>query len=133
MADPEFFVVDTHALVWHLEDSPKLGKAAARILRDRESELIIPTIVLAEARYLSAKNPPRVSWDEVLRFIASSAHASLFPLDDEIISELPVQLEMHDAIVCATAVYWKHVLLLESAVLTKDRRIVDSGLVATIW
>jgi PIN domain nuclease of toxin-antitoxin system len=51
LTDPEFFVVDTHALIWHLEDSPKLGHAAARILRDRQSELIIPTIVLAEARY----------------------------------------------------------------------------------
>jgi len=133
LADPEFFVVDTHALVWHLEDSPKLGNAAARILRNRASELIIPTIVLAEALYLSAKNPPRVSWDEVLRFIASAAHLTIFPLDDDIVSELPVHLEMHDAIVCATAVYWKDVLLLGSAVLTKDREIVDSGLVATIW
>jgi PIN domain nuclease of toxin-antitoxin system len=133
LADPEFFVVDTHALVWHLEDSPKLGRAAARILRDRESELIIPSIVLAETRYLSAKIPPRVSWDDVLLFITSGSRNSIFPLDEEIISDLPVQLEMHDAIVCRTAVYWTEVLLLETAVLTKDKQIVNSGLVKTLW
>jgi predicted nucleic acid-binding protein len=127
LAEPEFFVVDTHALVWHLQGSPNLGKAAAAILADRGSEPVIPSIVLAEARYLSVKKPPRVAWDDVLRFITSVGRLSIFPLDEEIVSDLPVKLEMHDAIVCATAVYWRDVLVLATAVLTKTAKSSDQG------
>ena len=74
-----------------------------------------------------------MSWDEVLRFISSAGRLSIFPLDEDIVSDLQVRLEMHDAIICATAVYWRDVLHLEPAVLTKDREIVASGLVRTIW
>ena len=133
MADPDVFIVDTHALVWHLGQSPNLGRAAACILSDPGSELVIPSIVLAEARYLSAKKPPRVSWEEVLLFLRSARQLSIFPLDEETISELPVELEMQDAIVCAAAAYWRDVLLRQPAVLTKDGEIVKSGLIKTLW
>ena len=43
------YVVDTHALIWFLEGSPKLGSAARRVLSDPHSELVLPTIALAEA------------------------------------------------------------------------------------
>lgn len=46
------YVVDTHALIWHLEAGPRLSEAARKILTDPQSQLVIPTIVLAEMAFL---------------------------------------------------------------------------------
>ena len=46
---------------------------------------------------------------------------------------MPLDLEKHDAIICAMAIYRHDVLREEAAVLTRDREIVESGLVRTIW
>ncbi len=50
------YIIDTHALVWFLEQSPKLGKNAKSVFLDDDSILIIPTIVLAEIKFLFGKN-----------------------------------------------------------------------------
>jgi PIN domain nuclease of toxin-antitoxin system len=42
------YVVDTHALIWFLAGSPRLGVNAASVLSDPASELILPATVLAE-------------------------------------------------------------------------------------
>jgi hypothetical protein len=42
---------------------------------------------------------------------------------------MPLELEMHDAIICAVCILYDEYLLENAAVLTKDREIVDSGLV----
>ena len=40
-------VADTHALVWYLSASARLGKRAAALLERQDSRIVIPTIVLA--------------------------------------------------------------------------------------
>jgi PIN domain nuclease of toxin-antitoxin system len=46
-------VLDTHALVWHLEGNPRLGPQAKKAIDDPLSNLILPIIALAEAAYLT--------------------------------------------------------------------------------
>jgi PIN domain nuclease of toxin-antitoxin system len=46
------YVVDTHALIWFFEDNPKLGAQAKNILSDPDSQLILPTIALAETAWI---------------------------------------------------------------------------------
>jgi PIN domain nuclease of toxin-antitoxin system len=133
LAEPQIFVVDTHALIWYLQESRRLGKSAEAILSDPESTLVVPTIVLAEARYLIAKKHLAVEWSAVVDFIRSDYRVSLYDIDEDIVSLMPLDLEMHDAIICAMAIYWHDVLREEAAVLTRDREIVESGLVRTIW
>jgi PIN domain nuclease of toxin-antitoxin system len=47
-----YYIVDTHGLVWFLEKNPKLGERAREVFFDEDSNLIIPTIVLAEIKFL---------------------------------------------------------------------------------
>jgi len=54
-------VIDTHALVWFLEGNEKLGRKALKVFRDSTEKLIIPSIVLAEIKYLSYKGRTRLS------------------------------------------------------------------------
>ena len=50
------YVVDTHALVWFLEGSPRLGMAAQKALSDTAARVVVPTIVLAEIKFLYARD-----------------------------------------------------------------------------
>ncbi len=57
-------VTDTHALIWYLEDSPRLSDAANNVFEqwDRgEIVIYIPTICLVEIVYLQERN--RISAD----------------------------------------------------------------------
>ena len=62
-------VADTHALIWYLEDSPRLGEAASQVFErcDRgEMTIFIPTISLVEIVYLQERG--RISQNLAERF-----------------------------------------------------------------
>ena len=129
------FVVDTHALVWYLEDSPKLGQAARGHFDDRSARLTVPTIVLAEARFMEESGRTRVSWDEIVQALDADPRFEVYPLTLDVLRRMPRTraIEMHDAIVCATAGLVAESALEDVQVITKDRTIVGSGLVETVW
>lgn len=126
-------VVDTHPLIWHLENWRGLGRDAARVLESSDDQLIVPTIVLAEARYTIAKKKPNVTWDELLAFIESDVRFRVHDLDLEIVRNLPDRLDIHDAIICATVLTYQEALGERVALITKDRAIRRSSLVETVW
>lgn len=49
------YIVDTHALIWHLEGNSLLGAAAKAVTNNPNSELILPAIALAEAMFIVEK------------------------------------------------------------------------------
>src|SRR3972149_2617779 len=122
-------VVDTHALVWYLEGSPKLGRVARRLLLDPTARVTVPTIVLAEARFLEETGRTRVSWDEILSALEADARFTVFPLTLDVLRRMPkgTALEMHDAIICATGLLESELVTEDVSVITKDRRLVESG------
>jgi len=126
-------VLDTHALVWHLTDSDRLGRNAGVLLCDPANRIVIPTIAMAELKYLHHRGRIRLSYAEVLTSIENDERCLLFPLTEPVLALLPVELEIHDAIICATAI-----LLQEEGgdavrVLTCDRQIAGTGLVKSVW
>ena len=38
-------LVDTHAVIWWLEDAPRLSKRASAILEDRDNDIVVSAIV----------------------------------------------------------------------------------------
>lgn len=128
------FIVDTHALVWFLEQSPKLGKKAKNVFLDNDSILIIPTIVLAEIKFLFGKNRFSTSIEEVFTVIENDPRCIVQPMDLDVVSMLPTKLEIHDAIITATALLFKGNPYFEDVeIITKDEEIIKSKLVNTIW
>jgi len=128
-------VVDTHALIWYLEDSPRLGRVARSLLMDPLSRLAVPTIVLAEAHSLEETGRTKLSWDEILSALEADPRFTVFPLTLDVLRRMPKKkgLEMHDAIICATSVLLSDLASEDVNVVTKDRRIVESALVNTVW
>ena len=129
-------VIDTHSLIWYLEDSPRLGPAARRICDacDRGEIIVyIPTICLVEIIYLQEKG--RIPADlkamldtELHAGTSGLALAALTPEVADAVASVPrAEIpDMPDRIIAATAFH------LGLPLITRDRRIQLAD-VNTIW
>jgi PIN domain nuclease of toxin-antitoxin system len=124
------FVTDTHALVWYLQDHPRLSERSKRLFDqvDRQGCVVIPSIVLAELLYLERRVHFPKPFLNVLSFFESESRFQIYPLSTEILRGAPVfrQLDMHDALIVATAVH------LDAPLMTQDGEIAKSQLVEIV-
>lgn len=123
-------VVDTHALIWFLIGSLKLGANARAVLDDPESTLSTPHW-LAEACWIVEKGraPGIPSVAVLLAALDADARFVIVPLDRAILNGslgLTLIAEMHDRLIVATTLW-----LTDSddpiALLTADGNIPGSG------
>ena len=127
------YIIDTHALLWHLTDDLRLGKNAKDVLEkaDRgEEKVLVPSIVLAECLYLLEKKGRGDLFPDLLDAIERHPGYDVYPLDIGVLREMPSVVgltELHDRIIVATARVSRAVLI------TKDEEIRRSGYVPTIW
>ena len=127
------YVVDTHALVWHLTDDPRLGEEARDILNmaDRgEAVILVPSIVLAECFYLLEKHGQGDMFLKVLDAIEQHPCYDICSLNAEVLRMMPritCLSGLHDRIIVATAKIRGAVLI------TKDEEIGKCGCVPTAW
>ncbi len=127
------YVLDTHPVVWFLESSQRLSQRALSIVRDPSQSFILPTIVLVEMAYLYAKGRIEVSAEIVRQRLIAVSNCILYPLDEQVVNRIPLGLNIHDAIIVATALVYRDLLLESVAVITKDGEITRSGLIETVW
>lgn len=127
------YVVDTHALVWHMTNDRRLGAQARRILDDDSARLIVPSIVLAEAKHIADRKRIPLTFQEILDEITASPNAIIFPFDEFVINRLPDNLEIHDGMIIATALYCQDTFEEQVTLLTNDLAITQSNLVPVIW
>jgi PIN domain nuclease of toxin-antitoxin system len=127
MNDVKTYIVDTHALVWFLEGDSRLSITARDALSNPIVQLVIPTIVLAEIAFLYAKHRITIGLAEVHTHIASVANCIIYPLDEVVVDYIPTTLDIHDAIIVATALTFSDVLDENTAIITKDAKIKTSG------
>jgi PIN domain len=73
------YVLDTHAVVWFLEGSSRLGAAAKIAMNDPTADLVVPTIVLVEAGFLYAKKRSTVDVDAVQQKLIAAANCIAYP------------------------------------------------------
>jgi predicted nucleic acid-binding protein len=131
MLNSRAVVVDTHALVWFLEDSPQLSEMASRQFDEIEAGRatgIVPTMVLAELLHLTESRKKTIDFQSALRGL-HDVKLRLFPLEVRTLerAQQVKGLELHDRIIVATA------LLLGGRLLTRDQAIRESGYVDCIW
>ncbi|MEK7276226.1 MAG: PIN domain-containing protein [Chloroflexota bacterium] len=126
-------VIDSHALIWFLEGDQRLSANAKAILTDPDARLILPTIVLAEIAYLYGRKRIKTNVGKILADVASADNCIVYPLDERVVEHLPEGLELHDAIIVATAIVYRDVLGEQVAIVTKDLSITSSDLAPVIW
>ena len=127
------YVIDTHPLFWFLTNNKRLS-SNARIIFEKaetgESNIIVPSIVLAELMYLFEKQNLRDKFKEVLKRIEIALNYEVYSLDIEVIdisSKIISVKEIHDRIIIATA------KLSDCPLITKDEEIINSEEVECIW
>ena len=130
------YVADTHALIWYLENSPRLG-SQARVAFDAcdrgEIQIYVPTICLVEIVYLMEKKRISPEMKSMLDEELKSGESGLVIADlnmdvvDQIANVLRDDIpDLPDRVIAATA------LALNLPLISRDRKIVLSGL-DTIW
>lgn len=124
------YLLDTHAAVWLLEGSAKLG-TGARAAMDDEEAVAIADISLLEIALLAKRGTIQLKPSLAVGLAAFAEKLVVIPLDAQIASEA-VTLDMpqrdpFDRVITATA------RVRGLTLITKDRQIANSGLVETRW
>ena len=127
------YVVDTHAVVWHLEEDARLSRRAASVLSSSDCRIVVPSIVIAEVWHLFNRKRIEISPREVRSRILTASNCSVYPLDEAVIDLLPPGLDIHDAIIVATALLARDLLGEPTQLITADRKITESGLIDVLW
>lgn len=127
------YVADTHALLWYLTDSPRLGPNASAAFDDAangKSTIYISAIVVAELYYLNKKLGGALDFNSEIRALFQAAQFEFVPFaaDDVLDFDRDSMVrEMHDRIIVGVA------RRLSTVLLTQDSDVVSSNIVATVW
>ena len=129
-------ITDTHALIWYLEDSPRLSVVANRLFNRCEcGEIIIyvPTICLVEIIYLQEKGriPSQLRTQLNRELMLGNTGMIVFELTTGVVEALATiprdsVPDLPDRIIAATAVH------LGLPLISRDSKIAASK-VDTIW
>lgn len=121
-------MLDTHTLVWAVQNDPRLGKQARQLIQQEGQDNLIPAISLWEIAMLAERRRISLGCD-TQGWIDDSLALSgirLVPLEPEIAvdsNRLPdwSHKDPSDHLIVATARFWRAPLL------TADRAILDYG------
>jgi PIN domain nuclease of toxin-antitoxin system len=127
------FLTDTHALLWHFTNNPRISQKVKGIFEKCEKGegiIFIPSIVIAEC--LSIFDKKKVSFDFKTLFthIRSSENYVIIPLDQKILLQMietKEVAELHDKIIVATA------KLLNAPLITKDTFLHRLDNIKVVW
>ena len=126
------YVTDAHSLIWYFTDDPCLSQKAVEVFEGtvKEGIIIVPAVVLAEIMFIAKKGRIVLTFEETLKKIEEYDNFYIAPLDINILrvaDKIEMEMEMHDKLIVATALYFKATLI------TRDKRIKETGIVSIIW
>ncbi|MFQ5673235.1 MAG: type II toxin-antitoxin system VapC family toxin [Nitrospinales bacterium] len=75
----KYHILDTHTLVWFIENNPTLSQKAKDAILDSNSKKVISVIVLAELKFLANKNRFQPKFEHILEFIENDPHMPDLP------------------------------------------------------
>ena len=126
------YITDTHSLVWYFTDDSRLSNKALQAFQSSEEKgiIFVPAVVLAETMFIARKGRITLSFEDTLNRIEESENFEIVPLNAEILrtaDKIETDLEMHDRLIVATAL-WHN-----ASLITKDETLRELGIVSTIW
>ena len=104
-------------------------------IENTNNRIIISITVLLEIKYLHSKRRFKTTPDIVIEHLENDPRCLIYPVDLDVVSVLPTTLNIHDAVIVATAKVFEKYRKNDGEVfvLTKDREITNSRIVKTIW
>jgi PIN domain nuclease of toxin-antitoxin system len=119
MGSPALIVLDTHALVWAVQDDPRLGiKARQKIEREaREDAVLIPAICVWEIALLVSRKHVQLPLDPSgwMRRVLNRSGYALAPLEPDVaVTSIEMKWSNRDPadrMIVATALHWRAPLM----------------------
>ena len=126
------YVTDTHSIVWYFTEDIHLSKKALDIFEGtiKEGTIIVPGVVLGEIMFIAKKGKISLTFTETLNKIEEYENFEIAPLDIDVLKiadKIKANIEMHDRLIIATAIYC------DATLITKDEKSEKSGIFSTIW
>lgn len=126
------YVTDTHSLVWFFTRDKSLSQVALSTFRStmEAGRIIVPATVLAEIIHIYQKGRIKITFGETVNRLERSACFEIAPLSLEIlkiVDKISKDLEMHDKLIVATAIYF------DMSLITKDEKITKTKIVNVVW
>ncbi len=126
------YIVDTHIFIWFLDKSQKLKPLYHQILTDGHENFVFSTIVLAEVKHLISQKRITVDFEKAVEYLSESENCIIYPVDEDVVDEMPAGLSIHDALIVATGLVYKNILKEEIKILTEDREIIQSRILPVV-
>ena len=120
------YIVDTHVFIWFLNKNKRLKPLYHQILTDVHNNFVFSTIVLAEIKHLISQKRIGVDFKQVVEYLSESENCVIYPIDEDVVDEMPVGLSIHDALIVATGLVYRNILGEEVKILTEDEEIIQS-------
>lgn len=125
-------ILDTHAIIWSLEDDPRLGSSARKMIAGAgNKDLGISDISLLEISMLITKKRIHLKTSTERYLNTITRMVNVVPINPSIATRamlLPLQQsDPFDRVIVATAEQ------LQLPLLTRDQLIVSSALIETRW
>ena len=128
------YVTDTHSIIWHMTEDPKLSKEAKLAFEKADNgqdEIFIPCITFFELLYLTEKQKLAIDFDNFIAIVSSSKNYKIEPLCLRIIEKsrmIPKDeiSDPWDRIIAATSMH------LGFPLITRDKSLQKIGL-EIIW
>jgi hypothetical protein len=79
-------------------------------MSDPTAQLIVPAMALIEIRFLADKRRIPIDVARVQRDLISASNCTVYPIDEQVVSLTPTSLNIHDAIMVATALVYRDIL-----------------------
>ena len=104
-----YYVIDTHAFIWYLSDSPKLSKRAEEVfdICDKgEGVIVIPSLVLLEVMDILDKKKVDLDFEEIITKINQASNFIISEVNLSLILEanrVKGFKDIYDRVIVATA------------------------------
>ena len=124
------FVADTHAWVYYLLNKlPSKSNDIFTSVENGKDIIYVPSICLSECVHLIGTDKVLLTYNELFSRFEKSSNFIVAPLTFEITKLIPeIHLnELHDRIIVATTKF------LDTTLITKDKEIMRSKIVKTVW
>ncbi|MBI5788391.1 MAG: PIN domain-containing protein [Candidatus Schekmanbacteria bacterium] len=124
------YIVDTRIFIWFLDKNKRLKPAYHQLLTDRNNNFVFSAIVLAEIKHLIAIRRINADYERVIEYLSQSENGIIYPVDEDVVEEMPEGFNIHDALIIATGLVYRNILREEVKILTEDREIIESNILS---
>lgn len=124
------YIVDTHIFIWFLDKNKRLKNQHYQILTKTDNTFVFSAIVLAEIKHLISLKRINIDFEKVIGHLSGSDNCIIYPVDEDVVENMPAGLTIHDALIVATGLVYKNILEEEVKILTEDEEIIKSKILS---